>query len=459
MRFISYVSTPEKGFRMPRTPFPHQLIARDFGVRNRGACYWMEMRTGKTFSTLLAVKELEAWPLLIVCPKSVMGVWEAEFRLEGAEENTVGVLDGHRGMRMKLLKEERPVYICNFEMLADYDMFRIRKWAAIVIDESIKIGNITSKRTQYVLDYIQSKSYPEGQVRFCLSGSPASESPFQLIPQMYFVHGNFMGTANWEDYIRLNWQYNSYNFKWEPIRKKAHVEEIRKWNKANSYQLTMKELGLTVPMLKRRIEFPLTATQINMLDKVRGDAFYGDSKQYTPLVRANHELQICCGIDPESKIVFDTRKIEHILDWHLDEGNEPLLVCSEFRTGVMDKFKEIADKKKIKVGFMVGGQPEENKKVKALFDAGKLNVIFGQVEVVKMGLNFSRASTIFYLSNSYSQDDRTQSEVRCNQMGKTEPTEIIDLIHPLCLDGAVVDLLEKKQDVSSSFVQKFYERR
>jgi len=448
-------SIPSKDVHKGRTPFPHQVIAADYGYAHRGACYWMEMRTGKTFSSIMAVKKLKAWPLLIVCPKSVMGVWEAEFKIDGVDPDNIAILDGPRGKRMKLLKEQRPITVCNFEMLTEYDIFRFEEWGSIIIDESIKIGNLSSKRTQYVLDYIADGKYPKDQARFCLSGSPASESPFQLVPQMYFVLGQFMGYTDWEKYVRDNWEYDSRLYKWIVKKGKVHTGEMREWNKRNSFQLTMKEIGLGVPLLRRRIELPLSAEQEKLIESVRSDSHYQD-KAYTPLVRANHELQICCGMNPITKDVFDTRKIEHILNWHIDEGHEPCLVLSEYRTAIMDKFIEIASQMKIKVGCMVGGQPEVNKKIKEDFDKGKINVIFGQVEVVKMGLNFSRASTIFYLSNSYSQDDRTQSEVRCSQMGKTTPTEIIDLVHPLCLDGAVIDLLEKKQDVSSSFVQKFY---
>lgn len=438
-----------------RTPFPHQILAADYGIRNKGACYWMQMRTGKTYSSLLSVKKQGAWPLLIICPKSVMKVWENEFHIDGASPDMIAVPDGPRGKRMKLLKEERPVVICNFEMMAEYDLFRMFPWAAIIIDESIKIGNITSKRTQYVLDYVRSGDYPQDQVRYCLSGSPASESAFQLIPQMYFVHANFMGFTDWEQYVHLNWEYNAYNYKWMPRKGKKHIAEIRDWNKANSFQLTMEDIGYEVPLLRRRIEFPLSKEQEKLIENVRYGNTYGDGKGYTPLVRANHELQICAGLHPDTKEVLDTRKIEYILDWHLDSG-EPCLVISELRTGICEAFERIAKEKKVKIGFMVGGQAKENAKTKEAFDNGSLQVVFGQVEVVKMGLNFSRANTIFYYSNSYSQDDRAQSEVRCNQMSKHEPTEIIDLVCPHCLDGAVIDLLEQKQDVSSSFVQKYY---
>jgi hypothetical protein len=350
------------------------------------------------------------------------------------------------------------VVIVNYEMLEPYRVFTRYPWAAIVLDESLKIGNLTSKRTRYCIDYVQQKRYPKGQARFCLSGSPASESPFQLIPQMYFVHGEFMGEQDWQDYVQKNWEYNAYSYKWEPIRGKAYFKEIQKWNDEKAFHC---DLGLGDSILRRRISFDPSPIQLKLLDRIRNERSYTDKdgvgKDFTPLVRADYELQVCAGLDPFTKKMVDTRKIEHILDWHMDNDCEPLLIITRYRTGIIEAFKDVAGKygKKLKYGIMAGG--EENATVKGLFDTGTINIVLGQITVVKMGLNFSRANTIFYLSNSFSQDDRTQSELRCTNMSKEKPVEVMDLLLRGCLDGSTVDLLEQKQDVSSQYVQKWFE--
>lgn len=449
---------------MPRIPFDHQIKAAAYAVENKGACYWMKMRTGKTFSTVMALRDSLAFPALIVCPKSIMPVWREEFLIEGADPEMITFVDGPPQTRERILanhsKNPKAVVIVNYEMIEPYRVFTRYPWASIVLDESLKIGNLTSKRTQYCLDYIQSKRYPADQMRFCLSGSPASESPFQLIPQMFFVHGNFMGEADWQEYVRKNWDYNAYSYKWEPLMGKKHIKEIQAWNEKAAFHC---DLGIGDSILRRRITIEPSPIQVKLLDRIREERSYVDkdgiAKDFTPLVRADFELQVCAGLDPFTKKMVDTRKIEHILDWHMDNDCEPVLIITRYRTGIMKAFEEVASKygKKMKFGIMAGG--EDNSRVKESFDHGVINVVLGQITVVKMGLNFSRANTIFYLSNSFSQDDRTQSELRCSNMSKENPVEVIDLLLKDCLDGSTVDLLEKKQDVSSQFVQKWYEGR
>ena len=444
-----------------RIPKPHQLLGAEYGFRNNGACYWMKMRTGKTLTTILALEKLESFPALIVCPRSIMQVWKDEIVLHGCDPNLVRCIDGTKQQRESIIRKQQkdplPFCIINYEAIEPFRIFHSYPWQAIVLDESLKVANITAKRTQYILEYVQSRRYPEGQARFCLSGSPASEGPVQLIPQMYFVHGNFMGNESWDSYMMQNWRYDDRYYKWVPIQGKKHTAEIQEWNKEKAFHC---DLGIGDKILRRRVTIELSERQRDKITKIRQDAFYqtpeGESMQYTPLVRANHELQVCMGLDFTTKIMFDTRKIEAILDWHKDTG-EPCLVLSQYRTGVLECFKKIAESRKIKYGVMVGGSAQENQKVKEMFDKGLINVVFGQITVVKMGLNFSRANTIHYLSNSYSQDDRTQSELRCSTMDKTDPVEVIDYITPGCLDGAVVDLLESKQSISSSYVQKWAE--
>ena len=182
-----------------RTPFQHQIDAKNFALKNGGACFWMEMRTGKTFSTVMALAESGKFPALIVCPKSIMPVWRHELVLNGADPESISELTGPEGVRRRDLAKENPICIANYEMLEPYDLFRIREWGAIVLDESIKIANLSAKRTQYCLKYVQDKEWPVGQMRFCLSGAPASESPFQLIAQKFFVHAQFLG---YKDYSR-----------------------------------------------------------------------------------------------------------------------------------------------------------------------------------------------------------------------------------------------------------------
>lgn len=445
---------------MKRTPYKHQVEATDFAVKRNGACFWMKMRTGKTLATVHAIAKANAFPCLIIAPKAIMPVWKAEFLLEGADPRLVDIVEGPKQKRIKMLQHPAPVVIANYEMITAYRLFDCAEWGSIVIDESLKIGNIGTKRTLACLDYIESRMYPKDQMRFCLSGSPASESPFQLVPQMFFVLGNFMGYKSWEKYIMENWRYNKYSYKWEPIRK-AHLAEIKKFNQENAFHC---DLGFGKDTLRRRLEVEPTEHQKRLINTIRESETYtreGETLRYTPMVRAGFELQVCAGRNPFTGEIFDKSRIRQIIEWCIDT-EEPCLVVTRYRKGFIEAFVQEAEalsKGKLRVGTMVGSQADLNQETLSKFQAGVLDVIIGQAEVVSEGLDFSRASVIHYLSNSYSQNTRAQSEARCTNLKKKEPTELIDYVTRGCLDGALVDLLEKKADLSSQYVEEWRNKK
>jgi hypothetical protein len=71
-----------------------------------------------------------------------------------------------------------------------------------------------------------------------------------------------------------------------------------------------------------------------------------------------------------------------------------------------------------------------------------------------MGLDFSRSNYLFYLSNSYSQDDRTQSEERGNHTKKTGILQIIDIVTRDSNERKLVALLTSKKKLSQSYIRE-----
>ena len=64
------------------------------------------------------------------------------------------------------------------------------------------------------------------------------------------------------------------------------------------------------------------------------------------------------------------------------------------------------------------------------------------------GLTLTAATVAIYYSNTFSHEDRSQSEDRCHRMGSTLPVTYIELVTDLKVDGLVVSALAKKKDVA-----------
>jgi SNF2 family DNA or RNA helicase len=173
------------------------------------------------------------------------------------------------------------------------------------------------------------------------------------------------------------------------------------------------------------------------------------------LVKASHELQICAGLDPETKEIKDNSKFHAIRDYLLDTG-EPALILSNLRSYVIPHLEMVLRKGGLRVGVIVGGDSKVARAVLAEFQAGKIDIVIGQIAVVKMGLDFSRASTILTFNNSYSHDDRVQALARCSNIQKSAPVDVLDFVIGETLDEEIVDILEKKESVSSQYMERKY---
>lgn len=82
---------------------PYQVGVFNTMVRDKRHLNYMDMGLGKTLVTMTSVMRLEAFPCIIVCPKSAMGVWQEELMKWYGEPSTLYV--GKPKQRKEKLKE------------------------------------------------------------------------------------------------------------------------------------------------------------------------------------------------------------------------------------------------------------------------------------------------------------------------------------------------------------------
>ena len=423
----------------------------------------MQMRTGKTLTTIRSIQALLKrriylpFPVLIVCPKSVMETWRSELIGDGVPSENIQIVDGPKVKRQGMLRHLKWFNVCNYEMLESYDVLA-EDFRFIVYDESVRIGNYSSKVTKYV-----TRRYDKTKRYLALSGAPASESSLQLFPQYMAIQGTFMGYRTYADYLEKHWKYIERSYTWKP-RSKKHLDDVQKYNHETGYCVTMQDVSLGSEKLYSVRNIPISKKQKELIKLTKELSFYrrdGQDIEFNPLTRTTFEQLIAAGMDPYdgNKLISNT-KIKDVLQYYKD-SQEPVLILSRFKSLIhhaIDIFKANG----IKADFIDGTVPvkvlnpqiRDRDDIRKDFQEGRLDIVIAQVKTVKMGLDFSRATTIFYLSNSFSQDDRAQSEERATHVKKTDPVQIIDSCTEGTMDSMVVELLRNKQEVSTAYIQK-----
>jgi len=157
-----------------------------------GLSVFDEQGAGKTVTFIhafdLLVQRDEVDVAVIVAPKSMVAEWPRDFAKFTGDLYKTTMLTGARSGKTKALSKGADVYITNFETVVAMEaelralLARYEDRAVLVVDESFFIKNPEAKRTQAL------KRLREWTGRaFVLCGTPAPNSPQDIVEQMNFV--------------------------------------------------------------------------------------------------------------------------------------------------------------------------------------------------------------------------------------------------------------------------------
>lgn len=201
---------------------PHQKMDALCAYMAGGSYLLMnEVGTGKTYASLATLRLLDRaveqgatdpFPVLIVCPKSMVRTWEREIRKAfpdawGEESRTISLVDGTPATVRKALEPGRDFYIIGWELLRRYSRIaaygstpipagaNIDKelneigFSTIIGDEIHRVSNPTSQRSRAFKYLAQRVNYRVG-----LTGTPMQEGAVDLWHILHCIAPNDYAT-------------------------------------------------------------------------------------------------------------------------------------------------------------------------------------------------------------------------------------------------------------------------
>ncbi len=432
---------------MDRRPlFVHQKAALDYALAKPHPALFMEMRLGKTLVAIRAIRARELYPCLVVAPLSVLTAWEDELGREGYGPADVRVL-----RRKQDLLDGSRWNLCHYELLRMRPDLAQRQWGAVVLDESTRIKNPKAQTTKLCL-----AGFRDVESRFLLSGLPSPESPLEFFTQFTFQTGAFLGCRNYWSFRRRFFQ--QYGFDWVP-RPDARArikEEVRK----RAFCLTRKQAGIGSQKVYEVRTVEPSKEQLKLTKQVVADyQLFDEETKWMPVVQT-WLAQLAGGFAKEQQV--GDGKFKELLALLKGElVQEQAIVFFRFNRELKEA-ERLLREAGISVGTMLGETTVEDRAVLGrAFRAGTIRVALLQIKVARFGIDLSAASTAIYFSNSYSLEDRLQSEDRIVHPSKKEPLLYIDLVTKQSLDPIVVRALrDKKSDAqyfSSRLLSDFVE--
>ena len=388
---------------------PYQKVDVEFIALRESAGIFNEQRTGKTPTTLVALKP-RMKRNIIITPSGLKLNWAKEFvTWTGMGESYVitGTPKKRYEMYGNFAMTKHATLIIGYETLRnDVDIILkvIKKFDVLIADEAHRLRNFKTKQSKAV--------YKIGKVSqncFPLTGTPAVNHPSDVFGILKLIRPSKF-TSFWNFVERYFGYSESYFGREISTLRKDRQEEFQGMLNVMSVQRKRKDVMKWLPkIIKRDIELEMTPRQAKFYDEITRGLLNGEVIPNTiaQLIRLRQ-----ASLDPnliaESKTPYKSPKMEFIKEYLKDNPNETVMVFSMFTS-----FLKVL-KKNIPQAVMLTGDENQLRK-QASVDAiqnGKAKVIFANIIAGSVGWTLDNVDTIIFTDWSYSPVDMQQASDR-----------------------------------------------
>jgi SNF2 family DNA or RNA helicase len=452
------------------TPYQHQIRGFNFVVGlfrsgRKGAAVLADMGTGKSLMTVAVTgtmnKSGSVKRLLIVCPKSIVGVWEEEFKKFADFPYRLCVLEGDTakkaGQLRKLNGEGLLVTVINYESCWRLEA-EIAKWKPdlIVCDESSKIKNPQAKQAKALHRLGQVSRY-----NIILTGTPLLNGPLDFFSQYKFLDPTVLGSSFYSFRARyaILGGYGNH-----AVIGYRHLDELTEKAHGIAFRVRLDEAVDLPPYIDETRFIALEPAAKAVYDNIDRESFaeLNDGGEITVRNVLTRLLRLsqCTGgfIRPDGGEVISVSRakleaLEDILETSLDEGKK-VVVFARFIPEIEAITKLL---RTMKIGYSVihGGITDRAEQVERFQTEADCKVFVGQLQTTGMGLTLTAASVVVFYSLDFSSANHEQSRARVHRIGQTQKQLYFYLVCKGTVDERVLEALKHKKDVATLLVDEW----
>lgn len=431
---------------------PYQVRTVKWILENPGAGIFQEPGMGKTSSVLYAFTVLQEQSvvdrMLVVCPLSVIGVWQDEVsKWEFSEHLNVVVLHGTRKDRLLHPANEADIVVINYDGLhwlsRQVAAGRFELPGMLVCDESTALANPRTARFRTLKGLL-----PQFDRRVMLTGTPSANGFMKLFGQVYAID---LGERFSPFITRFR---NTYFTQIPPFQKYVPHPDAG--------ERIAEVIGDVCMYLERAeyLELPPrveTRVRVDIDDKVR--------KQYERLER-EFMLELEDGIVTAANAGVKAGKLRQFLGgaifvdsedddgrWsgvhdakveatinRIDEGGEPTIVVYEY-THEYERLVQAFDREEWTWGA-VRGTPRKRREVVRAWNDGELDVLLIHPQSAGHGLNLQFGGRrILWFQPTWNLEHWIQTNNRADRPGQEDTVFIDVLCVPKTYDDVIFDVM------------------
>lgn len=348
--------------------------------------------------------------------------------------------------------------------------FLLTRDSILIVDESQKIKNPAAKRTHRILALAE-----HAVSRRISSGTIVSNAPTDVFSQFEFLRPGLLGTRSYRAFVA---EYSELlppgSGLVEHIRKNAkrggnpqivkrdkngnpvykNLDKLHALIAPHMYRVT-KDEALDLPQkIYQTHFFHLEPQQQSLYNQVKADMRYhrpdGDVDTLTALTLIGKLRQITSGfimVDGEpTELSRAAARISALKDI-LGYVEWPVIIWGTYREELRQIADEVAEMGVVEYHGGIGAKDRES--AIDAFQSGAAQAFIANPATAGTGLTLTAAKTVIYYSNSYSLNDREQSEDRAHRKGLRHPVVYIDLVASGTIDERIAAALQSKAGVAA----------
>lgn len=423
----------------------HNFVANGIVVHN----------CGKTLTTICLLQAWQARMNLIICPKSVTGVWRREFGKHCGVSHQVVILEGSSKQKAAMLEQGKlkarsyglNAFVINYESSwREFigEALQSTMWDCVVCDESHRIKEMSSNQSKFAAT-LSTVSHR----RLALTGTVMPRgAPIEVLGQYRFLEPALFGTkkSSFQDKFcnmssKIPNKVDSYK----------NQEEFTETFSKIAFRIKSADV-LTLPDIQQ-ITIPVTleSKTRNYYEKMKKECIVelesGAVTAKNAAIKVMRLHQIACGHSKteEGEIVrLGTEKQEVLLDMIEDIAeNEPVVVFCKF----IEDLRQIESVAK-KLGRVYGEISGSRKDLTPNATMPENIQVMGvQVKAGGTGLDLTRARYAFWFSACDTWGDFDQANARIHRPGQTRPVVIYHLAATATVDIKIYRSLRNQQDI------------
>ncbi len=457
------------------TPYEHQKQAyafacRKFGLMGNartsdGVALLMEMGCGKTITSVgitgALFKTGHVDRVLVVCPLSIVGVWQQEFARFADFNYELTVLKGSCAKKKEMLSvmpdEGLQIVVVNYE-----STWRIQEALEafapdlIIADEAHKIKEARTSQSKCLHALGDLARY-----KLLLTGTVITNKELDVFSQYRYLNRQIYGSSF----------YQFRNRYFDMVGYGNHIPRFKAWmlddflQKMHSiaYRVT-KEECLDLPDIIEEIrEVELEPKAMKMYRELEEKSYTaldeGEVSVVNVLTKLLRLSQLTGGHLPDdggdSTMVSKAKleALEDIIDASLSE-NKKLVVMARF-VAELDDIQELLEKKGIGYACVRGGVTNRAEEIARFQEEEDCKVFVGQLAAAGLGITLTAASTMVFYSLDHSMSNFEQAKARIHRVSQKNDCLYIYLIAKGTVDKKVLKSLRSKVDLAKLLVDDY----